>query len=61
MGRNLGANITTGDHDTRIAVTTGARAVGDTDRPMFRIYVQNPDGTQALRSTINGGIYTWKQ
>ncbi|HEY9900642.1 MAG TPA: hypothetical protein V6D00_15800 [Pantanalinema sp.] len=61
MGRNLGANITTSDDDTRIAVSAGARAVGDSDRPMFRIYSQNPDGTLTVRNAINGGSYTWKQ
>ncbi|MNL33529.1 hypothetical protein D3C87_1554450 [compost metagenome] len=61
MGRNLGGNITASDNDTRIAVTVGARAVGDSDRPSFRIFSQNPDGSLALRNTINGSNYTWKQ
>ncbi|MBO9542423.1 hypothetical protein J7643_17665 [bacterium] len=62
MGRNLGANITTADNDTRIAVTVGARAELDIDRPVFRIYHQNADGFLTLKNTINGSVsYSWKR
>lgn len=60
-GRGLGANITTGDHDTRITVSAGARAVGDLDLTKFRILQQNSDGTLTPKGTITGGSYSWKQ
>ncbi|MNX76950.1 hypothetical protein D3C86_1084690 [compost metagenome] len=62
-GRGLGAEITTADHDTRITVAPGARAIGDVDVVQFRLVQQNPDGSLNVGSVRNiaGGSYSWKQ